>query len=389
MLPPPPKNLKPGRQKTISRSPQRAYGGLCLRKRPDENNAQLRSLAFVDQWRLNRPIPEIATAIGISERSAWRWQNNLRKYGSIRRPTQIPLGRPHKLSVADEKALLHELRNTGWMYQDEMIQWLAHERNVTVSQATVSSLLKANQWTSKTLSLQSDRQDDALRTAYVQDMRKFAADDLIFLDESLFNEKTGWRSRGYAPIGSLARYRANINRGQTYSILPALDIDGYLPCTGIKKGYFNREEFMDWIKNDLLPAISEKYGPRPMVVVLDNVSIHIATEIIDLIENAGHIVKYLPPYSPDYNPIELTFAVLKRWMRRHYFTVRSEYSNFENFLRMAIRDSHCDRFALKQYTHAAHGSYILRDDWEALQAQIRVFLQGNIPGLSREVEVMM
>jgi hypothetical protein len=143
-------------------------------------------------------------------------------------------------------------------------------------------------------------------------MANYAADNLIFIDESLFNEKTGWRTRRYAPIRSPARYRANIDRGSTYSILPALDINGYLPYTGIKKGYFNQDEFIDWITNNLLPAIIKKYRPRPIIIVLDNISIYITIEIINLIENAGHIIKYLPLYSPNYNLIKLTFSVLKR-----------------------------------------------------------------------------
>jgi transposase len=108
-------------------------------------------------------------------------------------------------------------------------------------------------------------------------------------------------------------------------------------------------------------GIAKKYSVRPMVIVLDNISIHIGTEIIDLIERADHVVKFLRPYSPDYNPIELSFAVSKRWMRRHYFSVRKEFSNFEDFLRMAVQDSHCDRFALKQFRHAAHSSYLFVD----------------------------
>jgi transposase len=157
MLIPPPKNRKPGRQKKVALSPQRALGGLCPRKRPDEKNAQFRCIAFVDRWHLNQPIPEIAAAIGVSERTAWRWHSNITKYGSIRKPTQIPLGRPHKLSVADEKALLQELRSAGWRSQREMVQWLTVERGFQVSVATVSNLLKANQWSPRALALQSDR----------------------------------------------------------------------------------------------------------------------------------------------------------------------------------------------------------------------------------------
>lgn len=57
------------------------------------------------------------------------------------------------------------------------------------------------------------------------------------------------------------------------------------------------------------------YGDKPMVAILDNVGIYTNDEVICLIEGAGYIVRYLPPYSPDYNPIELTFGVLKAYIR--------------------------------------------------------------------------
>jgi transposase len=54
-----------------------------------------------------------------------------------------------------------------------------------------------------------------------------------------------------------------------------------------------------------------------MVIIIDNVSIHIYLCITQLIEAAGHIVCFLPPYLPDYNPIELVFSVLKVWIKRN------------------------------------------------------------------------
>lgn len=42
---------------------------------------------------------------------------------------------------------------------------------------------------------------ETLRRAYLDDIRRFVAEDLIFLDESIFNEETGWRHHAYAPIG--------------------------------------------------------------------------------------------------------------------------------------------------------------------------------------------
>jgi transposase len=157
----------------------------------------------------------------------------------------------------------------------------------------------------------SNRRNKALHVAYIDDIATYAANDLIFIDESLFNKKTRWRSKAYAPIGSPARYIANIDRGSTYSILLIIDIDGYLPCIGIKKGYYSHKDLIEWIEIRILPDITEKYGPRPIVIVLDNVSIYIRDAVIRTIQDAGHIVKYLPLYSPDFNPIELTFLVLK------------------------------------------------------------------------------
>lgn len=51
------------------------------------------------------------------------------------------------------------------------------------------------------------------------------------------------------------------------------------------------------------------------VLVMDNAKIHHDEEMINLIESIGCRVLFLPPYSPDYNPIELAFSTLKRWIR--------------------------------------------------------------------------
>ena len=84
-----------------------------------------------------------------------------------------------------------------------------------------------------------------------------------------------------------------------------------------------------------------------MVIVLDNVSIHIDESITQAIEAEGHYIRYLPPYSPDYNLIKLTFSVLKAWIRRHFYFIRSNYENFGDFLKAAIEQSRCDRFTTR------------------------------------------
>lgn len=327
---------------------------------------------FMQLWHGGSTISEIAGTLRISESTGYRWQASLLDHGSIRPENQLPAGRRHSLTVADEIAVLERLQTSCWLYLDEIVAWLRIYRAVDVSASTVSRMFKRNGWTKKILEIGSAARSPMLRQDYLKEMQGYSADQLVFIDESIFNEKTGWRRRGRAPLGRPAKVRGNISRGKTWSILPAYTLDGYLPCTGIQQGYFNRVELLAWIEFQLLPAIAEKYPGETKVIVLDNVSIHTTDALAKLIYDADHVLKYLPPYSPDFNPIELTFAVLKTWMKRNYFHERGQYHTYGDYLSMALAESGCDRFAQKHFRHAAKGVYLPRDEWEALQERNRL-----------------
>jgi transposase len=253
----------------------------------------------------------IANECGVSEGTVYRIQRNLLLYGSVRKPGFRQLGRPLKLTEADEDALFEWLLHENWREQEEMVYWLWHERGVTVTQATVSRTVRRRGWSRQALKQISSSRSEPLRQAYIEDIGRFSADDLVFLDESIFNEKTGWRTHGYGQAGRPVEHHTNIARGKTWSICAAMTLNGWLPCTGIKEGYWSTDDFLNWIQEQLLPTIEAEFNSRPMVIVLDNVSIHIGEEATRRIEAAGHLIRFLPPYSPDFNPIELTFSVLE------------------------------------------------------------------------------
>jgi hypothetical protein len=143
-------------------------------------------------------------------------------------------------------------------------------------------------------------------------MQHFVAEDLVSFDESIFNEKTGWRHRAYRPIGQDIRYPANVQRGRTWSICAATTVNGWLPCTGVKEGYFSTPDLLNWLQTALLLALRAESG-RPRVVVLDNNSMYIDEAVTSAIEAEGYIVRFLQPYSLDFNLIELSFPILKAW----------------------------------------------------------------------------
>ena len=201
-------------------------------------------------------------------------------------------------------------------------------------------------------------------------MTRLRAEQLVFFDESNFKKQSCWRRMAYGPIGEPTRYHGNINRGETYSLMPAYTVDGYLPCTALKESYFNADEVFEWLTNHLLPLCNAFPGPRS-VICMDNVNIHCNPRIEEAIEAKGCLVRYLPPYSPDFNPIELTFSVLKAWMRRHFDQYRDTFrGNFEGFIRFALEHSECDRYAREHFRHSPAG-YQFEGDYEKFMEEVR------------------
>jgi transposase len=108
------------RKKGVIRLPKRPPPPPFRRK--DRGIPPLVRGEFVQLWRQGVPLHTIKTKLNISRNTAFRWQRNLIKYGSVITPGQVPLGRPYVTSIDDEMALLQMLDTHGWMYQDEMRQ---------------------------------------------------------------------------------------------------------------------------------------------------------------------------------------------------------------------------------------------------------------------------
>jgi len=81
----------------------------------------------------------------------------------------------------------------------------------------------------------------------------------------------------------------------------------------IFEGTCDKELFNKWLEKMLMPELI-KYSVK-QVVIMDNASIHKNKKTQRIIEKAGHILLYLPPYSPDFNPIEKFFGTIKRMLK--------------------------------------------------------------------------
>lgn len=136
-------------------------------------------------------------------------------------------------------------------------------------------------------------------------------EQLIFLDES--GAQTGMtRLYGRAPVGERCVDHTPHGHWKTMTMLSAIRMDGVIQeATMVYDGPMNRDTFVDYVEHRLVPTL------RPGdVVVMDNLSSHKAASVRGLIEEAGADLWYLPPYSPDMNPIEKLWSKVKSWLRR-------------------------------------------------------------------------
>jgi transposase len=148
----------------------------------------------------------------------------------------------------------------------------------------------------------------AERTTYEAEARQIDTNRFVFVDESGVNlamtRRYGRAPRGKRAVGSVPK-----NWGENVSILGAMRVDGVsavMSVGGATDGDIF-ELFVEWL---LVPSLRE--GD---VVVMDNLGAHKRARVREAIEAAGARLIYLPPYSPDLNPIEQCWSKVKTYLR--------------------------------------------------------------------------
>lgn len=117
------------------------------------------------------------------------------------------------------------------------------------------------------------------------------------------------RLRGRAPRGERLIDKSPHGHWKTTTLIAALGLEG-VRCSTVVDRAVNAEIFESFVEHVLVPEL------RPGdVVIMDNLSSHKRAKTRALIESAGATVEYLPPYSPDLNPIEMIFSKVKQMLR--------------------------------------------------------------------------
>jgi transposase len=182
--------------------------------------------------------------------------------------------------------------------------------------------------------------DDICRARWIVKLSRIKLNQLVFVDESSSQGRHNKRPYGWSLKGFKCRIPPpnKINR-KRYSILPALTTEGYIAYE-VVEGSFKSDRFFKFLKERVLPRCNPAPGPRS-VIVMDNASSHhkLFNEIKEMCGDQGVEIIFLPPYSPDLNPIKSSFSALKAWLKRNKLIGDGMMSEYERFLYMGAEES--------------------------------------------------
>ena len=150
----------------------------------------------------------------------------------------------------------------------------------------------------------------AQREEWQEQQKTMDRNHLVFLDESGVNLNMT-RRYGRA-IGKARVYDyVPLNIPKNTTLLSSIRLEGGVMIHKEISGALNGTIFLEYIRNDLAPTL--KQGD---IVIMDNLRVHKVAGVRQAIEEKGAAVLYLPPYSPDMNPIEMLWSKIKAFLRK-------------------------------------------------------------------------
>ena len=260
-------------------------------------------------------VREISRILHVSESAIY---SICRKYKERNHLNGNYPGRKPTITEEQKAAIIHTVEEQPDITLEEIIKKL----DLPIKKSRVSAILLKEKMFLKKKQVRASEQrkpevDEARKTWQEEqkDTEKFPSDRLVFLDESGTNigmirrygrARRKLRVHDYAPKG----------KPRKTTLISSVRLDGTLAYKYFQ-GSLDGEKFLEYIKDVLVPTLH-----KGDIVVMDNLSCHKVKGVKEAIEAAGASVRYLPPYSPDLNPIEMMWSKIKALLRKWHKITR-------------------------------------------------------------------
>ena len=281
-------------------------------------------------------IPFISDIFGPKPRSIQRWYKKFLSTGTVR--DNVPSLRESRWPPEVVQDVEKYVNAHPTFYIEELQQHL-RSKFPDLKNTSDSTICRALNFD---LRLTRKKLTKAAREAAPEEIKNYYdklkaiysfPEQLVFIDETSKDGRDAFRRYARSKRGTKAVVRLPFSRGNRVSVLAALDYTGFMSwkCT---RGTYSRKRFHHAFSEKIVPHLNPWPGPRS-IVIMDNAKIHMFKELEDAVHQCGARLIYLPPYSPELNPIEVCFGQLKRWIQKNANLVFPLYP--EKVLDVAMR----------------------------------------------------
>ena len=261
-------------------------------------------------------IRDISRILCLHERTARSNINKFWQTGDIQ-PQEHQNGPSALFGDHERLVLLRIILDNPGIYLYEIRDKLFARFGVSVSETTICRALKYMGCTRQVIRHIAIQRSEIMRAKFMAEISVYDPSMLIWLDESGCDRRNAMRKYAYSVRGMRPVKHRLLVRGVRYSAVPIMSTLG-LHDLFLAEGTINGDRFRYFIRTCLLPILQSFNSINPLsVVIMDNASIHHVQSTIDLIESVGSRVIFLPPYSPDLNPLEQVFGTVKAILKEN------------------------------------------------------------------------
>ena len=231
-------------------------------------------------------------------------------------PTVCNRDSTRMLSEHDELIIVGLLLDDPSMYLSEVCQKISMFTGLEVSPATICQVIHRNGFTRKKLQQIALQRSVEYRGHFFAEVQFYDVKQFVWVDEMGSDDRNRRRKFGYSLRGQPPVCHRILHCGRRISVIAAISTNG-LVTYDLVHGSVNGERFLQFLQGKLIPEMLPYDGENPhSILVMDNCTIHHVQPVLDTLKQMGILVLFLPPYSPDMNPIEM-FSYIKYYLKDH------------------------------------------------------------------------
>lgn len=313
----------------------------CVNKHASENTIYHALYGF---YFGGMSIKDLAHTYHKDYTTIYRWIKAYEENGEVIRKQSV-LAMYRKFDEHQRSWLVDLYKDRPILHQNEASLLFFRKFQIQISTSSISTILSEAGLTWKVLERRAIQIQIADVLRFCDELSSFpwSLENLVFLDEVGFDNKSMMRKKGYAMKGQKLIYRSEFVRKPRISLLSFIGVHGLLNIYQTE-GTFTRLKFVDFCRSFATECDSkvQQYPGKNSIWIMDGAKIHLDKNFVLYLRSLGIIVIFLPAYCPFFNPIELVFGLMKRELQSIYI------ENSKKDLRMFIGET-ANKFMNKNF----------------------------------------